>query len=158
MKRTLILGLRARASLQRTRIRCGPSWVIVAPALLWGVATVYVPILGGFLDNKGIWEVTGLVAALVAASVLVHAMAHLVTARCLGSPVPSHLSLYLFGDAAQAWRPAESAWQELLLGASGPLANLLLAGAGYLLWNAQLNPYLNVAAPFFGLFNAGIAT
>ncbi len=38
------------------------------------------------------------------------------------------------------------------------MASLALAGAGYLLWNAQLNPLLNVAAPFFGLFNAAIAT
>ena len=34
---------------------------------------------------------------------------------------------------------------------------MILAGAGYLLWNAQLNPFLNTAMPFFGLFNVGMA-
>jgi PDZ domain-containing protein len=147
----------AGATLQGIRIRVGPSWLIVAPALLWAIAMVYVPILGGFLDTAGVWQVTGIVALLVAASLLLHAVAHVVAARCLGSPSPAGIPLYLFGDAAQAWPAAASPWREVALGASGPLASLALAGTGYLLWNAQLNPLLNVAAPFFGLFNACVA-
>ena len=125
------------------------EWMIVAPALIWAVATVYVPIMGGFQRNAEVWEVTALTVALVAASILSHALAHLFAASWLGSPKPTRMPLYLFGDASQAWPAAHPAGHEFLVGASGPFANLLLAAAGYLLWNAATQPFPERCCAFF---------
>ena len=44
-----------------------------------------------------------------------------------------------------------------MIAVAGPLASLCLAGLAYLLWNAQLHPYLNVSMPFLAVVNAGLA-
>ena len=40
---------------------------------------------------------------------------------------------------------------------AGPLVNLVLAGLGYLIWNAQLNVYLNLSMLFLCGFNVWLA-
>jgi len=103
------------------------------------------------------WKATALIAFLVLLSLAAHAYAHLSVARLSGSQVPASLPIYPTGDAAQAWPSAASSGREFLGALSGPLADMILAGAAYLVWNAQLNPILNVSMPFWGLFSLWLA-
>src|SRR5208337_5694826 len=89
-------------------------------------------------------------------SLLCHVLAHLGAAWLAQKELPSHLSLFIFGDAAQRWRVVDPGGQELLSACAGPLLNLLLAGLGYLLWNIQSNEIIGLIALFLCGFNAWV--
>jgi PDZ domain-containing protein len=144
-------------SFGRSSFRLGAIWLVVIPASIWIIGVIYVPILGAPLDRLQTWEATALTASLVLLSLAAHAYAHLSAARLFRSRLPESLPLYPTGDAAQAWPPAASSWREFLVALAGPLVNLALAGLAYLVWNAQLDPILNVSMPFWGLFSLWLA-
>ena len=165
LARTRIVNrLQLRIPLGRTVVLCGASWLIVAPAGLWVTKTIYVATLGAFLDPPQAWAVTVLIALLIGLSLFAHAAAH-AGAHAGAAPagtgaaprVPAGIPLYLLGDAAQVWPAAPTPGREALVALAGPLANALLAGGAYLAWNAQLHPYLNIAMPLVGVFNAVLA-
>jgi PDZ domain-containing protein len=157
MKRTNISRLSIHIPHGRTVITLGASWLVVVPVSLWAIATIYVPILGAFLNGAEAWATAVAIALLIGVSLTGHAAGHVWAARAFGSDVPSSVPLYPLGDAAQIWPAATSAWREALVAIAGPLVNLLLAGLAYLLWNAQLNPSLNVIMFFLLFFNGGLA-
>jgi Lon-like protease len=146
-----------RVPMGPTVVALGPSWLLVAPAGLWAIATAYVGVLGAYLGPAATWAVALSLLLLVGVSLVVHVLAHAWAARWLGGEAPSPISLYPWGDAAQVWPAGASPWREALAAIAGPVANLALAGVAFLLWNAQLNGYLNVSMPFFGGFNIGLA-
>jgi PDZ domain-containing protein len=80
-------------------------------------------------------------------------LAHLYAARLAHTEPPPVIPVLLFGDAGQAWVPAATAWKEAWQSAAGPLANLVLAGLAFLVWNAQPNTTLDIVAPFIASFN-----
>ena len=135
------------------KISLNLTWLVVIPAGLWVIATFYVPIFGAFLSVTQTWVVTLLIGLAVAISLLGHAFAHIYAARRVSGSTPSTVSLFLFGDAAQAWPASPSARREAAVAIAGPLFNLVLAGLGYLIWNAQLNVYLNLCMLFLCGFN-----
>jgi PDZ domain-containing protein len=137
-----------------TRIAFGLSWILVLPVGIWTVVTYFLPVFSEDLGRTRTWIATMLIAILVALSLAFHVLAHWGVARWMGSGRPIRLTLVAFGEAAQVWPSAGSPWRELLGAAAGPVANLLLAGLAYLLWNAQITPVLNLSALFVGLFNA----
>jgi PDZ domain-containing protein len=141
----------------RVAVELGASWFLVAPAALWAIATVYVPIMAPFLSNVETWGVALGIVLLVGVSLVTHALAHAGVARIVGGQGPERLPLYPFGDAAQVWPTAPSPWREVPAAMAGPLANLLLAGLGYLIWDRQLHTYLNVSALFLAVLNAALA-
>lgn len=143
--------------LRRSSVSLGAIWLVFIPAGVWIIAAVYVPILGVPLDVAQTWEATALISALVLLSLAAHVYAHLCAGRLSGSLVPENLPVYPTGDAAQAWPPAASSRGEFLAALSGPLADLVLAGLAYLVWNAQLDPVLNVSMPFWGFFSLWLA-
>ena len=129
------------------------TWLIVMPVGLWAIAALYIPIFGSFLSPGAIGLVTVLIALLAALSVVGHGLAHVFVARRTGNEVPPILSLWLFGDTAQGWPAANTGGQEILVMAATLLFNALLAGLAYLIWNAQLNVYLNLSMLFLCGFN-----
>ena len=98
-----------------------------------------------------------MIILLVAASLFCHVLGHKTVARLVKADVPEKISLFLFGDTSQVWLASPSFWKEVLVAFSGPFINILLAGLAYLLWNAQLNIYLNLSMPFIGIFNVWLA-
>ena len=64
-----------------------------------------------------------------------------VRARIMHDKTPNETALFVFGDAAQGWPMAASAWNEFLMASAGPFANVLLSGLAYLLWNAQIKSF-----------------
>lgn len=139
------------------QIILNPSWVILIPLGGWVILTLYLPIFGGFLSQVDAWLVTLAILVLAALSLAGHAEAHNLAARGYASSFPGRIPLFLFGDAAQVWPEEESLWAEALAAAAGPLFNLLLAGGAYLLWNAQIDPFLNLTMLFTAAFNAWLA-
>lgn len=134
------------------RLTFGLTWLIILPALTLGIQDYFLPLLGGTLNRSGAWTVTLGILLFVAFSLACHLLAHWVAARLFGKPLPTHLTLLVYGDAAQRW-PAAAGWQELLVAAAGPLVNLLLGGLAYLLWNSQANNVINLIALFLCGFN-----
>jgi PDZ domain-containing protein len=157
MRRTFLSTLHIRMPLGHTGIKLGASWLVVIPVSLWAIAAIYVPILGAFFNPAQTWGVAALIAFLSGISLIIHAAAHAGLARAAGSDLPPSIPLYPLGDAAQVWPAAGSAWREALVGIGGPLANVLLAALAYLVWDAQLNNYLNVSMFFLIFFNTGLA-
>jgi PDZ domain-containing protein len=134
-----------------------PSWLVVLPAGLWALLTLYIPILGGNLRPADAWAAALLILLLVAVSLMSHLLAHFYAARALRLDLPQVVSLLVFGDTAQAWPAAGSGWREAWASICAMLVNLLLAGLSYLLWNAQLSPVLNLGMLFASLFNLWLA-
>ncbi len=81
-------------------------------------------IAGGF---AGVLAGCLLTAALLAASVLVHELAHAVVARRLGVPVRG-VAFHLLGGVVRFERPIAEPVTELRVAAAGPAASLLVAG------------------------------
>lgn len=133
------------------------SWLIVLPTCIWAIVTLYIPIAAPFLNPIETWRVAIVIILLSGVSLVGHSWAHLQVARRVNSEVPARLPLYLPGDAAHVWSMAVTARQETLVAVAGPALNLLLAGLAYLVWNAQLNPDLNVITLFLTAFNGGLA-
>jgi PDZ domain-containing protein len=143
--------------LGQTAITFDFSWLLVAPAATWALAALYVPVLGAFLTAAEVWGVAIFTVLLSVIALILHAAAHIIGARLYRDEAPPRLALHPLGDAAQAWPAGRSASAEAVGALAGPVASLLLAGLAYLVWNAQLHPYLNVSASFLMVFNSALA-
>ena len=157
MAQKFILKLHIRLPVGQTALVFGMSWLLIVPAGLWAIATIYIPILGASFDSVQTWSTSVLIALLVFISLVLHSFAHLIANRSLGGRPPQRIPQYILADAAQVWPAGRSAGNEALIALAGPLASMLLAGLSFLLWDAQINPSLNVSAPFVAVFNAFVA-
>lgn len=142
---------------EHTSIALGVSWLLVAPLGLWVIATLYVPVMAPALGEVEAWSVAVVIVLLTGVSLVGHALAHTWATQITGSQAPSDTPLYLFGDAGQVWPAASTPWREVLGAIAGPVANLLLAGLAYLIWDRQLHPYLNASTLFLAAANIGLA-
>ncbi|MGD0750861.1 MAG: S16 family serine protease [Anaerolineales bacterium] len=138
---------------RRPRLSFGFSWLIILPAGLWGILDYYLPLLGGTLSRAGTWIVTAGILVLAAVSLACHILAHWGAARLVGEKLPAHLTLLIFGEAAQCWPTAAAGAQELLIAVAGPLVNLVLAGLAYLVWANVTNEAVSLIALFLCGFN-----
>ncbi len=137
----------------QTAILLNLSWLIFLPAGLWALINLFLPTFGAFLTPIQTGALALLILALAAVSLVCHVLGHQLVARALGSQPPPGLTLFLFGDAAQAWPQAASDWHEMSIAAAGPAANLLIAALAYLVWNAQIDTALNLSMLFVSGFN-----
>jgi PDZ domain-containing protein len=136
------------------RIGFGLTWLIVLPVAVWEIATYYIPLFAGGLNQVETWTVTAIIVLLVGVSLACHVLAHLWLARATGRKPPSTMNVLVFGDAAQRWPAAASPWREAASAGAGPAANLLLAGLAYLLWSLATNSIFNLIVLFVCGFNA----
>ena len=138
------------------KIKFGFTWLAVIPVSAWAISTTYIPLFSDNLGRVENWAVTLTIMLLMGASLFCHALAHLLAARIANDKTPDDMAIFIFGDAAQNWLPAASNRREILIASSGPLVNILLSGLAYLLWNAQINIFLNLITLFIYVFNAWI--
>jgi len=138
------------------KIKFGFTWLAVIPVSAWAISTTYIPLFSDNLGRVENWAVTLTIMLLMGASLFCHALAHLLAARIANDKTPDDMAIFIFGDAAQNWLPAASNRREILIVSSGPLVNILLSGLAYLLWNAQINIFLNLISLFIYVFNAWI--
>lgn len=129
------------------KIKFGMTWVVIVPAAIWAVTTYYLPVFGGTLLTPAQTQAaTPIILILAAASIAVHIGVHLAMARLLGLELPSEIIIFAYGDGSQDWPIASSSWRDFLNATAGLLANLLLAGLAYLIWDLQLSNFVGVIA------------
>ncbi|GAA4920325.1 site-2 protease family protein [Streptomonospora salina] len=104
-----------------------PSWLIIAAV----ITLIYEPVVERTLHLGPLSYVVAFVfAVLLYASVLIHELAHCVTARMFGLPV-ARITLYMLGGLSQIEREAPTPGREFLVAVSGPVLSLALAAAGF---------------------------
>jgi Lon-like protease len=148
----LIFNNQSAANLRRsTGLLPLLTWIIALPLATWAILILFLPILGGILTPLETWTTTALIVALGLLSLLLHASVH----RWFwhGPMLPLPLPLFLFGDASQAWPETRSVSRDILADLAAPLANLVLAGVGYLAWNAQLTPVISLTGMAVAAYN-----
>ncbi|MCB0164228.1 MAG: hypothetical protein KDI79_08390, partial [Anaerolineae bacterium] len=146
-----------RLPLGRSVVLFNLTWLVGVAAGLWAIGALYIPIVSAFLTPLETWILAVITGVISLICLVGHVMAHQWAARAVGSELPPAIPLYPVGDAAQVWPAAPTAWREAVAALAGPMASLGLAGLAYLLWNIQLNAYLNTVTLFLILFNTGVA-
>ena len=125
--------------------------------MTWLITTLYIPLINSSLTVlQGLLiSITMMVLAIL--SLILHTLAHAATAKILKNPIPEQLPLFLIADPAQVWLFGRTAGRDALTAIAGPLANILLAGIFYSIWNLQFNVLLDLIALFLALFNLLLA-
>ncbi|HJX28074.1 MAG TPA: site-2 protease family protein [Thermoanaerobaculia bacterium] len=127
-----------RSSLQIFRlfgfpIRLDPSWVVVAILITWTLATAGFPLVAPGLAVSTYWWM-GLAGALgLFTSVVLHELAHALTARRYGIPIRG-ITLFFFGGVAEMAGEPPTARSEFFIAIAGPVASLALAAAAGSAW------------------------
>ncbi len=152
MKKSFSFIVRFREWARRARFFPNISWLPILPAGVWGIEALYLPILGGSLSPTRTWAITILIVMWIAISLIGHVVGHVAAARLLNAHTPARISVFLFGDTAQLWPCSTSSRKEMVVAIAGPFVNLVIAGLAYLVWNAQLNQYLNLSMPIVAIF------
>jgi Zn-dependent protease len=136
------------------KFKPGLTWLIVIPGSLWALIAYFLPLMGGTLNQVETNLTTPISVVLIVMSLFLHVFAHLWAARRLGIEIPSEVPVLIFGDAAQCWSIRESGWREILIAVAGLLANIIIGGLAYLLWNLQINDFIGNIALLIAGFNA----
>jgi Zn-dependent protease len=136
------------------KFKPGLTWLIVIPGSLWALIAYFLPLMGGTLNQVEARLTTPISIVLIAVSLFLHVFAHLWAARWLGIEKPSEVPVLIFGDAAQCWSIRESGWREILIAVAGLVANIIIGGLAYLLWNLQINDFIGNIALLVTGFNA----
>jgi Lon-like protease len=132
------------------------SWLVIAPVVMWALATVYTPIIESGLSSLQAWIAATIILICIFACIAVHALAHAFAARILGYHIPARIPVHLLGDIAQVWPLAPNAGAEALTSISGVAVQGLLTAIAYILWNAQINHFVTLISFFLIFFNLGI--
>ncbi len=140
-----------------------PTWLIAVIFIGWTIGSLFERSYSSWSPAQ-YW--TGAVIGSLAlfASVLVHELAHSITAQRLGLPVEG-ITLFIFGGVSQIRGKYRRARDEFLVAFAGPLSSLILGGVALLAW-VTLRPdrgdpslllgiifYLGVMNVLLGVFN-----
>lgn len=145
-------------------IRIHFSWVLIFLLILLSLADRVLPELRPNWSDQKTYIVAAVTAILFFLSVLLHELAHAVTARLFRMPVSS-ITLFLLGGVANLAKEPPSAKAELLMAAAGPAASLLIGavaiGVAFLVdARLALSPALDpvgVVASYLGVINLTLA-
>ncbi|PPD59215.1 PDZ domain-containing protein [Dehalogenimonas etheniformans] len=143
-------------SLCRVKVSLDAAWILIIPLMFWGIVHIYVPLIES-TSNTQSWIIAGAIIVLVLASLLLHVAAHVLATKLLGGDLPDKIPIYLIAEPAQVWPAAGSYGREAISAVSGPIAQVLLAVAAFLVWNQQINSSVNAVALFLVFFNLFIA-
>jgi Zn-dependent protease len=115
-------------------IRIHPSWLIMALFIAWSLASGALPSLYGGLPAGAYWAMALLIVIGIAASIVLHELAHTLVGRAMGVPV-RRITLFIFGGAAELSEEPKRPGAELAMAIAGPAFSLvfslvLAAGAG----------------------------
>jgi len=72
-------------TLSHTKIAFDTVWIFVAPAAIWAIAIIYVPILGPGFKGFEPWAISLIILALIFLCLLLHSLAHLGAAKVFKS-------------------------------------------------------------------------
>ncbi|MBI4598434.1 MAG: site-2 protease family protein [Candidatus Omnitrophica bacterium] len=129
-------------------LRVSASWFLVVAYLMWSLATGYFPVAYPRWSAAAHWALGSLAALLLFACIVIHELAHSLTAKRYGVPVAS-VTLFMFGGVSQlAGRPRRP-FAELIIALAGPLMSVALAAACVVAGRS-----LRLAAPGFDVGSA----
>lgn len=102
------------------------SWALIAIFIAWALAQgVFPQLYAGFSAAAYWWMALAAVIGL-AASIIIHELAHSLVAKSLGLPLKS-ITLFVFGGVAELEEEPKSPIAELVMAIAGPLASVVLA-------------------------------
>jgi len=122
-------------------VRLDYSWFVLFFVILGSLAGALFPAYAPEVSRLGHLGMGLLGAILFFFSLLLHELAHAVTARARGIEVEG-ITLFIFGGMAKTKREAETPGDEFVIAGMGPLASLLLAAGFYAI--AGLGPSLGL--------------
>ncbi|CAN5179666.1 site-2 protease family protein [soil metagenome] len=140
------------------------SWFLIFGLILISLADRVLPELRPNWSDQKTYIVAVITAALFFVSILLHELAHALTARVFKMPVSS-ITLFLLGGVANLAKEPPSAKAEFLMAGAGPLTSLLLGGLGLAIafltearleLNPALDPVTGVAS-YLGVINLSLA-
>jgi Zn-dependent protease/CBS domain-containing protein len=116
-------------------IRLDASWLLLAVLVTWSLAVGFFPQVQPGLAPGVYWSmgVIGLIG--LAASILLHELAHALVARRCDLPIRA-ITLFLFGGVAELHEEPRSPSSEFLVALAGPVMSFALAGVLWLLVQA----------------------
>lgn len=138
-------------------INIDASVVLLTPIFFWGIAVLYVPVMGTGLSGFQPWAVSLLIIILMFFSIFVHSFAHICFAGNKRKTSLKRIYFSPLGDPAHSQQAAPSAGKEALTAAAGPLAQTILALLFYYLWNLQINTLITTVTFFLMFYNLGLA-
>jgi PDZ domain-containing protein len=112
--------------------------------------------MGSALNSLQAWGISLAILVFMFLSLFLHSFVHIAVARTGGCNLPDRISSTPLGDPAQCWPAAPNAGKEALVALAGPIVNCLFAVLFYVLWNQQINVFINVIASFLIFFNLGL--
>jgi len=145
-------------------IRIHFSWFLIFTLILLSLADRVLPQLRPNWSDQKTYIVAVITALLFFTSVLLHELAHALTARSFRMPVSS-ITLFLLGGVANLAKEPPSAKAEFLMAAAGPLASLAIGavalGIAFLVdvrlaFDPALDP-VGVVASYLGVINLTLA-
>ena len=113
-------------SLFGVEIRIHVSWVIMALFIAWSLASGSLPMLFAGLPAGSYWTMAGIIVAGLAASIVLHELAHTLVGRALGVPV-NRITLFLFGGVAELREEPKRPDAELAMAIAGPAFSVVFS-------------------------------
>jgi Zn-dependent protease len=107
-------------------LRVDPSWIVIAALIVWSLATGYFPEAAPGLHRVDYLAFAAIGTIGLFAGLVLHELAHAVTAHQLGLGIGG-ITLFLFGGVAELDREPASPATELRIAAAGPAMSVALA-------------------------------
>jgi Zn-dependent protease/CBS domain-containing protein len=114
------------------RITVHPTWFLAVVFIAWTIESLFARSYPGWSPSQ-LWTAAVLGALALFGSVLLHELAHSITAQQLGLKVDG-ITLFIFGGASQIRGRYERARDEFLVAFAGPLMSLLLGVLCLVAW------------------------
>ena len=132
------------------------SWLVVFALFSWILADSILPSRYGGWSSATYWSMGVVGALLLFASVVVHELAHALTARSLGLPVEG-ITLFLFGGVSSLRAESSGPRGELIVSAAGPLASVGVFAVLWLVYQSVNDKTTPFAAVLWYLWFANLA-
>lgn len=110
------------------RLRIHISWLIIAVLIAWSLASGSLPAVYEGLPAGSYWVMALMIVAGLAASIVLHELAHTLAGRAVGMSV-DRITLFVFGGVAELRDEPRSAGAELAMAIAGPAFSLALSAA-----------------------------
>lgn len=133
------------------------SWFLALWVLSWSLAVSYYPRTFPGLSGGTYWWLGILSAVLLFASVVVHELAHALTARRYGVRTRS-ITLFMFGGVAQIGAEPPTATAEMAIAAAGPATSYALAALFWIFGRTIGGSALGALVDYLAFINLTLAT
>lgn len=114
-------------------VRIDVTWLFIAALFAWSLATGAFPELYRGLPQVTYWWMAVVAVAGLAASIVLHEIAHTLVGRAFGVPIAA-IRLFAFGGVAEMDEEPNSPRAELWMALAGPALSLLLAIILWMAW------------------------